>query len=197
MGQQARRAQTRHALPLSRLQEPLERTAFSLSLRGAPQASQEGAGSRAGEVGGEERVVRLRVGNSQYVRLQRWGRRRALLPQRGVLTIERPVDQAAVISPGRQIYGGRRRLMWAEPDTADRRRQRRSSKHEAPSGLAKQDTATCNPRRLSQLRKLEIVGDPLPWGAPDRWSLLRRPGSDARLGRNLRSARGHRVGAIG
>src|SRR5437899_5914655 len=60
-GQQARRAQAGHALPLSRLQEPLERTAFSLSLRGAPQASQKGAGSRAGEVGGEERVVRLRV----------------------------------------------------------------------------------------------------------------------------------------
>src|SRR5436305_1856385 len=59
-GQQARRAQARHALPLSRLQEPLERAAFSLSLRGAPQASQEGAGSRAGEVGGEERLVRLR-----------------------------------------------------------------------------------------------------------------------------------------
>ena len=53
-----------------------------------------------------------------------------------LLTIERPVDQAAVISPGDEIHGGgRRRVTHEKADATDRRSRRRSVKHDAPSSF--------------------------------------------------------------
>ncbi len=65
-----------------------------------------------------------------------------------MLTINRPIDQTAVISPRHQIHGGgRRRLIYEDAETANLRSPRSSSKHEAPSTPVKQDTATLATKR--------------------------------------------------